>query len=55
MPTHRAFESIRNVIGDQFQARYTRADGHRHSAGQTFVRRSNPSAWLARAAAVGEG
>lgn len=52
MPARRAFGSIRKISGGRFQARYTGPDGGKYTAGQTFVRRSDASAWLARAEAA---
>nr|DAU07355.1 MAG TPA: Integrase [Caudoviricetes sp.] len=52
MPARRAFGSIRKNRAGRFEARYTGPDKQRHSAGQTFVRRSDASAWLARTEAA---
>ena len=48
MSARRAFGSIRKINGGRFQARYTGPDGGKYTAGQTFARRSDASAWLAR-------
>lgn len=52
MPARRAFGSIRKNRAGRFEARYTGPDRQRHSAGRTFVRRSDASAWLARTEAA---
>ena len=52
MPPRRAFGSIRKISGGRFQARYTGPDGGKYTAGRTFVRRSDASAWLARTEAA---
>ena len=52
MPARRAFGSIRKINGGKFQARYTGPDGGKYTAGRTFVRRSDASAWLARTEAA---